>query len=83
MKDKYGKYRISVKVLDSIKLDKTDLKKVRNEIKENYGKHIKKSKIKAAYEVEIEYKIKGKKAEEDETQTLIVVKYGMHWKVFQ
>ena len=83
MKDKYGKYSVSVKVLDSIKMDKTDLKKVRNEIKESYGKHIKKSKIKAAYEVEVEYKIKGKKGDEDETMTLTVVKYGMNWKVFQ
>ncbi len=83
MKDKYGKYSVSVKVTDAEKLDKDDLKKLKDNIKDSsYGKYIEKSKIKAAYEVEMEVKIKGKEDDDEETITLYVVKYGMSWKVW-
>ena len=82
MKDTYGKYSVSVKVTDAEKMDKDDLKELKDDIKDSdFKKYIKASKISKGYEVEVEYKIKGKDDDTEGTATVYLVKYGMSWKV--
>lgn len=81
MKEKYGKYTVSVKVKDSEKLDKDELKQLKDRLKEeSYKKYITVSKISAAYEYKLKIKINGKEKDDEFTWTVTVVKYGLFWK---
>jgi len=57
LEEKYGKYKVTYKITDKEKVDSDDLKDIRDELNEEYG--LKKKSIKAAYELDIEIKIKG------------------------
>ena len=81
MKEEFGKYSVSVKVTDQKKADKEELKELKDKLKNNYKKYITASKIKAAYEFEVEFKIKGKEDDEEDSMFITVVKYGSFWKV--
>ena len=81
MKEEFGKYSVSVKVTDQKKADKEELKELKDKLKNNYKKYITASKIKAAYEFEVEFKIKGKEDDEEDSMFITVVKCGSFWKV--
>lgn len=77
LKDEYGKnVKISYKVVDKEKLDKDDIEELEDGVKYYYGEKIK---IKEAYELEVELKVKGSKGSDKDTSDIKVIKIGSSW----
>lgn len=77
LKDEYGKnYKITYKVTDKEKLDKDDIEELEDDIKYMYDKKVK---IKSAYVLETDLKIKGKKGSDSNDTEIVVYKIGSKW----
>ena len=77
-KDEYGwNYKVKTKITDKDKLDKDDLKELAETLHDKYD--IKKSKIKKAYELEVELTIKGVEDKDETEMTVYSIKIGSKW----
>lgn len=76
--DEYGKnIKISYKVLDKEKIDKDDLEKVEDKLKDRYdGKKIK---VTAGYKLTVKMTIKGKTDKDSDTTKFYVYKINGKW----
>ena len=82
LEDQFGKnVKISYKITDKEKWDKDDLEEAAELLNEAYD--IKESKVKAAYELEIEMKIKGRDDSDETETTLNVIKIGSKWYIYE
>ena len=80
LEEEYGKrIKVSYKVTDADKLDKDDLKDVKDALKNRYD--IPKKSVTDAYELEIEMKIKGSEDEDEDEMEMLVVKIDGKWYV--
>ncbi len=80
LEEEYGEnIRISFKITDEDEMKEKKVKELADTLKEAYG--ISKKDVKAAYEVEIDYTIKGDDDEDEDDMELIVVKIGSKWYV--
>ena len=78
LEDEYGKnVKFTVKVTDSEKMDKDDVKDIAKAIDKSYD--IDKDKIKAAYELELEMTIKGKDEKDEQDMDIVAVKISGKW----
>lgn len=78
MEDEYGKkFKISYKIVDEDKLDKDDLKDLEDELEDDWDE--KKLKVTKAYELDIEYEIKGKDDDDAKEMSLTVAKVNGDW----
>lgn len=78
MEDYYGeKIKVSYKVIEEEKMEKDDLKEVKEHLKDYYD--IPKKSVTDAYELEIELSIKGSEDEDEEEIDAVVVKIDGDW----
>lgn len=82
LEDEYGKnVKITYKITDKDKLDKDDLKDIKDELKDRFD--ISKKKVTAGYELDVDIKIKGREDEDEDEMTFTVVKIGGKWYTMQ
>ena len=80
LEEEYGKnLRVTYKITDKDKLDKDDLKELREDLHESWG--VKKKAVKKAYELELDLTIKGRDDEETDEATVTVAKIGSRWYI--
>ena len=78
LRDEYGwNYKVKYTIKDKEKLDKDDLEELAEKISDKYD--IKERKIKKAYELEVEFTIKGNKEKNESKTTFYSVKIGSKW----
>lgn len=81
MKEEYGKkVKLSYKVTDKEKLDKDEVKDLQESFKWRYDEKVK---IKEAYVLELEMKIKGSEGKDEEDVEMTVIKIGSDWYLTQ
>ena len=80
LKDEYGKkVKITYRVKDKDKMDKSDIKELEQNVKYSYDEKVK---IKEAYELEVEMKIKGSEGSDKDTSDITVIKVGSKWYLY-
>lgn len=80
LEDSYGKrVKISFKVTDKEKIDKDDISDLEDEIESYYDENVN---IKAAYNLEVEMKIKGSEDDDENDDELTVIKVGSKWYLY-
>ncbi len=80
LEDSFGKrIKISYKVTDKDKVDKDDIDDLEDEIESYYDEKVK---IKAAYNLEVEMKIKGSEDDDKSKDELTVIKIGSKWYLY-
>lgn len=78
LEDAFGKnVKVTYKIKDKDKMDKDDLDDLKDELEDAYD--IRPGKVKKAYELEVEFKIKGKDDDTEYEQDITVVKIGSNW----
>ena len=77
LEDEFGKrLKVSYKITDKDKLDKDDIEELQDDVQYSYGEKVK---IKEAYELEVEMKIKGSEDNRKDTSDVTVIKVGSKW----
>ncbi len=80
LEEEFGKnVKVSYKVTDKDKLDKDDIEELVEDIEYFYDEKVK---IKDAYELEVEMKVKGKDGSDESEDSITVIKIGSKWYMY-